>query len=81
MGTAAKSKLSRVFPGSSVFHQGAEQAGSGPAFLVGLFGKARPERLDGGQAQLVQGKGEAGGVDIWRCHAAAPLPALLSSRS
>ena len=57
--------------GQFMFHQGAEQAGGGPAFLVGLLSEAWPERLDGRQAQLVQGKGETGGVNVGGCHAAA----------
>ena len=58
--------------GQFMLHQGAEQTGGGPAFLVGLFSKARPERLDGWQAQFVQGQGEARGIDLGTRHAAAP---------
>ena len=59
--------------GQFMLHQGAEQPGGGPAFLVGLFGEARPERLDGWQAQFVQGQGQAGGIGLGRRHAAALL--------
>ena len=40
-----------------------EEAGGGPAFLVGLFGELRPHDLDGGQAQLVEEQAKPGGID------------------
>ena len=52
--------------------QGHEEPGGGPALLVGAFGEAGPDMLDGGQAQLAQQKAEAGLVDgISRGHAGA----------
>jgi hypothetical protein len=39
--------------GEFMFGDGGEEACSGPSFLVSLFGKLRPQQLDGGQAQLV----------------------------
>ena len=49
--------------GELVLGERGEEAGGGPAFLVGLFGELRPDELDGGQAQLVEQQAEAGGVD------------------
>jgi hypothetical protein len=40
-----------------------QEAGGGPALLVGLFGKARPHGLDRGQAQFVEQDAEPSGVD------------------
>ena len=33
---------------------GGEETGGGPAFLIGLFGERRPNRLDGRKAQFGQ---------------------------
>ena len=67
IGTASKSKVSRVLPGRQagfgemaldaaaialgefVLGDGGEEAGGGPAFLVGLLGEFGPYELDGGQ--------------------------------
>ena len=48
--------------GQLVFGDGGEEAGGGPAFLVGLFGELGPYRLDGRQAEFVekQAKGPSG---------------------
>ena len=94
IGTASKSKVSRVLPGRQagfgemaldaaavafgqlVLGEGGQEAGGGPAFLVGLFGELRPDELDGGQAQLVEQQAERGGVDSGgRLHAASPVRA------
>ena len=58
--------------GELVFGEGREEPGGGPALLVGAFGEAGPDMLDGGQAQLAQQEAEAGLVDgISRGHAGA----------
>ena len=61
--------------------QSAEQPGGGPALLVGLLCKTRPERLDGWQTQFGQSEREAGGIGLGRCHAVTPWAdaALLSN--
>ena len=59
--------------GELVLGEGGEEAGGGPALLVGALGEARPDVLDRRQAQLVEQNAEAGGVDgIGRGHAGAP---------
>ncbi len=92
IGTASKSKVSRVLPGRQaglgemaldaaavalgqlVLGDRGEEAGGGPAFLVGLFGELRPDELDGGQAQLVEEQAEPGGIDgVVGLHAASPV--------
>ena len=40
-----------------------QEAGGRLTLLVGLLGKAGPDGLDGGQAELAQHDGETGGVD------------------
>ena len=91
IGTASKSKVSRVLPGGSlasarwrsiaatialghlVLGEGGEEAGGGPALLVGAA-RRTPARscLIAGQAQFAEQKLEAGGVDRRSLHAAAP---------
>ncbi len=62
--------------GEFVLGDRGEEAGGGPAFLVGLLGELRPHDLDGGQAQLVEQQAEPGGVDgVGRLHAASPISA------
>ena len=52
-----------------------EEAGCGPAFLIGLFGELR--YLDRREPQLVEQQGKAGGVDgVGRRHAASPIRSL-----
>jgi hypothetical protein len=59
--------------GEFVLGEGHEEAGGGPAFLVGAFGEAGPDVPDGGQAQLAEQQAEARLVDrIGRAHAGAP---------
>src|SRR5487761_1915580 len=61
-----------------------EEAGGGPAFLVGGLGKLRPQRLDRRQAQFVEEQAQPRSVDGRafrtgdRVHAASPI--RLSSR-
>ena len=43
--------------------EGGEEAGGGPALLVGALGEARPEVSDRRQAQVAEQQAEAGGVD------------------
>ena len=61
--------------GDLVLGQGGEEAGGGPAFLVGPFGEVRPHQLAGGQTQLVEQQAEPGGVDggVIGLHAASPV--------
>ena len=49
--------------GDLVLGEGGEQASGRPAFAVGGSGELRPQRLDGGQAQLVEHEVEGGGGD------------------
>ena len=57
-----------------VFGDRGEEAGGGPAFLVGLFGELRPHDLDGRQAQLVEEQAQFCGVDgVVRLHGASPV--------
>ena len=49
--------------GEFVFGDGGEEAGGGPAFLVGLFGESGPDELDGGKTQFVEQDAELGGID------------------
>ena len=59
---------------------GGEEAGGGPALLVGALGEARPDVGDRRQAQVAEQQAEAGGVDgiggVHECglvgHAASP---------
>ena len=44
--------------GDLVLGEGGEEAGGGPAFLVGTFGKGQPALLDRRQPQLVEDQGE-----------------------
>jgi hypothetical protein len=64
--------------GGLVLGKRCEEARGWPAFLVGLGGDLRPDRLDARQAQLVEQQFDARGVDRGRCagHAAAPALAL-----
>ena len=57
--------------GDLVLGQGGEEAGGGPALLVGALGEAGPDGLDRGQAQVAEQEAEAGLVDgAGRAHAA-----------
>ena len=59
--------------GDLVLGQRGEEAGGGPALLVGAFGEARPDVGDRGQPQITEQNAEPGGVDrIGRGHAGAP---------
>jgi hypothetical protein len=49
--------------GGLVLGQGGEEAGGGPALLVGLLGELRPDGLDAGEAQLGEQELDAGGID------------------
>ena len=56
--------------------EGGEEARGGPAFLAGLFGEARPEGPDGGEAEFAEGEGEGGGIDaVVIVHAGTPFAA------
>jgi hypothetical protein len=72
IGVAAKSKPSRVLP---VLGEGGEEAGGGPALLVGAHREGGPTLLDGGQPQVGEDEVEAGGVDGLG-HAASPTSLL-----
>jgi hypothetical protein len=57
-----------------------EEAGGGPALLVGGLRQGGPDELDAGQAQLAEQQVDAGGVDfVDRFHAASPIVAAISS--
>jgi hypothetical protein len=57
--------------GGLVLGQGCEEAHGGPAFLVGLRGQLRPDRLEAGQPQLGEQQLDTCGVDrVGRGHAA-----------
>ena len=58
--------------GEFMFHQSGEQPGGGPAFLVSLLRKLRPECLDGRQTQFIQREGEAGGIGLGGLRHAGP---------
>ena len=59
---------------------GGEEAGGGPAFLVGGRRKGRPNQLDAGQTQFAEQQVNARGVDlVGRFHAASPRAAAISS--
>ena len=55
-----------------------QEAGGGPAFLVGLPGKVWPVHLDGGKAELVEEQGQPGAVNALG-HAAARVGWLSSA--
>ena len=60
--------------GQFVFRDRGEEAGGGPAFLVGLFGELRPHDFDGRQAQFVEEQAEPCGIDgAVHLHAASPV--------
>ena len=66
--------------GDLVLGERGEEAGGGPAFLVGLLGELGPHQLDGGQAQLGEQQLDAGGVDrIGRRHATTSIGARSAS--
>lgn len=46
-----------------VFRDGGEETGSGPAFLIGLFGEFGPYELDGRKTQFVEKDAKLGGID------------------
>jgi hypothetical protein len=60
--------------GDLVFGEGGEEAGGGPAFLVGPIGDMLPAGLDRGQAQLAEEQGETSGVDRVGRPGHAPAP-------
>lgn len=72
----------RSRPGQLVLGDGRQEAGGWPPLLVGLFRKAGPDCLDGGQAQLGQHQtktrriGNGGGL-----HAGSPVLWMLPSSS
>jgi hypothetical protein len=49
--------------GCLVLGKGRKEAGSGLTFLVRRCGELRPDRLDAGQAQLIEQQLDAGGID------------------
>ena len=49
--------------GDLVLGQGGEEAGGGPALLVGALGEARPDGLDCRQAEIAEQEAETRGVD------------------
>jgi hypothetical protein len=87
VGTALKSKLSRVLPsvgemaldatastfGDFVIGERCEEPACRPALLISLGGEIGPPELDGRQAQFGQQQLDAGGVDgICGLHATPP---------
>ncbi len=63
--------------GDLVLGDGREEAAGRPAFLVGLFGKLRPQHLDGRQLELVEQQIEARGINgVRHAHAAPPVSAV-----
>ena len=63
-----------------LFGESGEEAGGGPAFLVGGRREGGPDELDAGQAQFAEQQVDAGGVDlVGRFHAASPRVAAISS--
>ena len=64
--------------GELVLGQGGEEAGGGPALLVGALGEARPDVRDAGQAQLGEQEAEAGRR---RSGSVAVMPALPRRRA
>ena len=60
--------------GKFVFRDGGKETGSGPAFLIGLFGEFGPYELDGRKMQFVEKDAKLGGIDgAVRLHAASPI--------
>jgi hypothetical protein len=56
-----------------LFAERGQEAGGGPALLVGRRRQRDPGQLDAGQSQLAQHQFDAGGVDlVGRVHAASP---------
>jgi hypothetical protein len=59
--------------GDLVLGKGGEEAGGGPALLIGTGGELRPNELDSGQAEVVERQRQPAGVDRRRGgHAASP---------
>lgn len=62
--------------------QGHEEAGGGPALLVGALGEGRPDMPDRRQAQIAKQQAKPGGVDgIGGTHAASPSATTAVSAS
>jgi hypothetical protein len=62
--------------GDFVLGQRGDQAGAGPAFLVGARGEVGSDQLDGRQAQFIEHEADALGIDcsVGRfAHAASPI--------
>jgi hypothetical protein len=60
--------------GEFVFRDGGEETGSGPTFLIGLFGEFGPYELDRRKTQFVEKDAKLGGIDgAVRLHAASPI--------
>ena len=57
--------------GDLVLGQGRQESCGRPAFPVGTFGEARPDVLDGWQAQIVEHDRETGDVDAVRAEVVA----------
>ena len=63
-----------------LFGEGGQEAGGGPAFLVGGLRQSGPDQLDAGQPQFAEQQVDAGGVDlVGRIHAASPTAAAIWS--
>jgi len=62
-----------------LFGERGQEAGSGPALLVGRFRQGGPGEFDAGQAQFAEQQVDAGGVDlVGRFHAASPVVMVIS---
>ena len=63
-----------------LFGEGGQEAGGGPALLVGGRRQGGPDQLDAGQPQFAEQQVDAGGVDlVGRFHAASPTVAAIWS--
>ena len=68
--------------GDLVFCERGQEAGGGPALLVGALGEAGPDVLDARQAQVAEQEAEAGLVDrVRRGHAETPSTGAAASAS
>ena len=65
--------------GDLVLGQGGQEAGGGPAFLVGLAGETGPQAADGGQPQFRQDQLDPGGIAGIGGHKAPAWPTVASS--
>ena len=60
--------------------EGGQEAGGGPASLVGGLCQGGPDELDPGEAQFAEQQVDAGSVDcVGRLHAASPTVAAIWS--